>query len=71
MAKEKDKNKKLYLSNKDKKIAGVCGGIAKYLGLDSTVVRLVWILLVLLWGFGIIAYLIAWLVIPRNPNPNE
>lgn len=58
--------KKLYLSDKDKKIAGVCGGIAEYLGVDSTIVRLVWVLLALAYGFGILAYLIAWLVIPKR-----
>lgn len=63
--------KNLYLSNKDKKIAGVCGGIAKYLGVDSTVVRLVWVLFTLAWGMGLLAYVLAWALIPRNPNPSE
>ena len=64
MAKE---SKKLYLSDKDKKIGGVCGGIAEYFDIDSTVVRLIWILAALLsLGLGIIAYIIAWIVIPRK-----
>lgn len=58
--------KKLYLSGKDKKIAGVCGGIAEYLGVDSTVVRLFWVLFSLAYGVGILAYLIAWFVIPKR-----
>ncbi len=58
--------KKLYLSEKDKKIAGVCGGIAEYLGVDSTVVRLFWVLFSLAYGVGILAYLIAWFVIPKR-----
>ena len=62
------KVKKLYLSSKDKKIAGVCGGFAEYLGVDSTVVRLIWIFSVLFYGFGILAYLIAWAVIPPEPK---
>ncbi len=60
--------KKLYLSNKDKKIAGVCGGVAQYLGIDPTIVRLVWLLLAFAGGFGILAYLVAWIIVPRNPN---
>jgi len=62
------KVKQLYLSSKDRKIAGVCGGIAEYLGVDSTLVRLAWIILALLYGFGVLAYLVAWLVIPRSPR---
>ncbi len=59
----------LYLSEKDKKIGGVCGGIAEYLGVDSTIVRLIWIVVTLLsWGLGIIAYLIAWAIIPERPT---
>jgi phage shock protein C len=60
-------NKKLYLSDKDRKIAGVCGGFAEYLEVDSTIVRLVYILFTIAsFGFGIIFYLICWLVIPRR-----
>ncbi|MBM7581560.1 phage shock protein PspC (stress-responsive transcriptional regulator) [Caldicoprobacter guelmensis] len=61
--------KKLYLSETDKKIAGVCGGIAEYFGIDSTLVRLVWLLAsIFLTAFvgGVIAYLIAWAIIPRR-----
>ena len=59
-------NKKLYKSKTDKKICGVCGGLAEYLGIDSTVVRLVWILLVLFAGCGLLAYIIAALVMPSE-----
>ena len=55
--------KKLYRSETDKKIAGVCGGLAEYLNIDPTVIRLIWAL-VALSGAGILAYLIAALVIP-------
>lgn len=60
--------KKLYLSSTDKKICGVCGGIAEYFGIDSTLVRLVWILLSLFTaGFpGLLAYIIACLIIPKE-----
>ena len=49
-------------------IAGVCGGIAEYFDVDSTLVRLLAVLIVLLGGAGVIAYIIAWIVIPKNPK---
>ncbi len=58
--------KKLSLSATDKKIAGVCGGFAEYLELDPTVMRLIWIMLALLGGWGLIGYAVAWLIMP-NP----
>ena len=60
--------KKLYRSRADKKICGVCGGLAKYLELDVTIVRLICALLVVFTGVGLLAYLIAALVIPSEPN---
>ena len=59
--------KKLYRSRTDKKICGVCGGLAKYLGIDTTIVRLILVLCVLFAGVGLLAYLIAALVIPEEP----
>ncbi len=56
--------KKLYKSKVNKKICGVCGGIAEYFDFDSTIVRLAWILFTVLGGSGIIAYIIAALVMP-------
>jgi phage shock protein C len=56
--------KKLYRSRSDRKIAGVCGGIAKYLEVDPTLVRLLWILFILVAGAGILGYLIAWIIVP-------
>lgn len=59
--------KKLYRAReKDSMIAGVCAGIADYFGVDPTLIRLGWVLLVFGWGFGILAYLVAWIVIPRK-----
>lgn len=49
-----------------RQIAGVCIGVANYLGLDPTVIRLVWALCVILGGCGFFAYLIAWVVIPQE-----
>lgn len=61
-------DKRLYKSNKNKMLGGVCGGIAEYFDLDPTLVRLGWILFCALGGCGILAYIIAAVVIPRNPN---
>jgi phage shock protein PspC (stress-responsive transcriptional regulator) len=56
--------KKLTKSRTDKKLCGVCGGLAKYFGCDSTVVRLITVLLGVCWGSGLIAYILAALVMP-------
>lgn len=60
--------KKLYLSNTDRKIGGVCGGLGEYFDKDSTLFRILFVLIALLWGFGIILYLAMWLIIPRKPK---
>lgn len=57
-------SKKLTLSS-NKKIAGVCGGLAEYLGIDATLVRVVWLLLVLCAGVGLLAYIICWILFPK------
>lgn len=54
--------------SENKQIAGVCGGIADFLGWDATVVRVVWVLCVLLGGFGVILYLVLWLIMPKAPE---
>jgi len=68
LSKEKSvKGKKLFRSKKNRMIAGVCGGIAEYLEIDPTVVRLIWVLLVFLsFGAAIIAYIIAWIIVPEG-----
>jgi phage shock protein C len=58
--------KRLCRSSSQKMIAGVCGGIAEYLGWDVTIVRLLWIVLTLAGGSGILIYLILWLVMPQG-----
>lgn len=60
--------RRLYRSGKDKILGGVCGGIAEYLGVDPVIIRLIWIISVFAWGVGILAYIIAWIIIPRNPD---
>lgn len=59
---------RLYRSGKDKILGGVCGGIAEYLGVDPVIIRLLWVIASFAWGFGILAYIIAWIIIPRNPR---
>lgn len=59
--------KKLMRSSSDKKIAGVCAGLADYFDLDPTLVRLVWVLLFFFGGTGGLAYLILWIVLPLAP----
>lgn len=60
--------KKFYRSNDDKKLGGVCGGIAEYFGIDATIVRIIFVVLSLPGGApGILPYLILWLVIPQKP----
>ena len=57
---------KLYRSKKDRMIGGVCGGVAEYANTDPTLVRLLWAIGTLLWGAGIIAYIVAWIIIPEK-----
>jgi phage shock protein C len=56
--------KKIALSS-NKKIAGVCGGVAEYLGIDATIVRIIWLVLVLFYGVGLLAYIICWILFPK------
>jgi phage shock protein PspC (stress-responsive transcriptional regulator) len=61
--------KKLYLSDMDKKLGGVCGGLGEYFDKDPTLVRIIFILAILFsFGFGVLAYLLMWLIIPRRGN---
>lgn len=63
--------KHLYLSRTDKKIAGVAGGLAEYFELDSTLIRLILVFVLLITGVApmIVAYFIAWLIIPKKVLP--
>jgi phage shock protein PspC (stress-responsive transcriptional regulator) len=60
-------DKKLRRSRKDRKIAGVCGGLGEYLEIDSTLVRLIWLVLIFIGGTGVLAYIIAWIIMPEEP----
>ena len=59
--------KKLYKSNTNKVIDGVCGGIGEYFNIDPTLVRLAWVVFCALGGSGLLAYIIMALIIPRQP----
>lgn len=56
--------KRLYKSSTDKKVCGVCGGIANYFDVDPTVIRLIWVIFTLAGGSGLIAYIIAAIIMP-------
>ena len=63
-------SRRLLRSRSDRRIAGVCGGLADYFDLDSTIVRVVWVILTIVPCaiiFGVLAYIVAWLVIPSEP----
>ena len=63
-----DEVKHLYRSKDDRWLGGVCGGLAQYFSIDSTVVRVLFILMALFIGGGILIYLILWIVIPLEPD---
>ncbi len=60
-------DKKLYRSEENKKICGVCGGIGEYFNIDPTVIRLIWVIVALCGGFGLLAYILSALIIPVKP----
>ena len=64
------RTKRLYRSSNDKILGGVCGGIGDYFKVDSSLIRIAWLIFSLIYGSGILAYIIAWIIIPRNPRQN-
>ena len=60
--------KRLYRSNRNRMIAGVCGGIAEYFDIDPTVVRIAWVILSMVGALGAVAYFICWFLMPENPS---
>jgi len=62
--------KKLYRSSTDKKIAGVCAGIAEYFNIDPTIIRIIFVILLLPGGLpGVVPYVLLWILVPVAPNP--
>ncbi len=62
------KTRRLYKSRRNKIIDGVCGGFAEYFDVDASIVRLLWVLVTLMGGTGFIAYLVAMIIMPVNPE---
>lgn len=60
--------KRLYRTRTDRKLAGVCGGVAEYFNIDPTIVRVVWALLAFFYGTSILLYLIMAFVVPEKPD---
>ena len=62
-----DQTRKLYRSSTDRKLAGVCGGLAQYLNVDATLIRVLFIVLTVLGGAGILIYVAMWVIVPQEP----
>jgi phage shock protein C len=60
--------RKLYRSRTDRKLAGVCGGLAQYLNADATLIRVLFVVLALLGGPGLVIYLLMWIIVPEEPQ---
>jgi len=63
--------KKLYRSNDERWLAGVCGGLANYFNIDPTLVRVIFVVLALIGLGGVIIYLLLWVLIPQEPTEEE
>jgi phage shock protein PspC (stress-responsive transcriptional regulator) len=62
------RSKRLYRSVRDRRIAGVCGGVAAYLGVDSFLIRILWVLACFVGFIGVVAYFAAWIIVPESPG---
>jgi phage shock protein C len=62
------KTRRLYRSRTDRKLAGVCGGLAQYFNTDATLMRVLFVVLALLGGPGLLIYLVLWIVVPEEPE---
>jgi phage shock protein C len=62
-----DQSRKLYRSRTDRKLAGVCGGLAQYFNTDATLIRVLFVVLTVLGGAGPLIYLAMWIIIPNEP----
>jgi phage shock protein C len=60
--------RKLYRSRIDRKLAGVCGGLAQYFHADATLIRVLFVVLALLGGPGLVIYLVLWIIVPEEPQ---
>ena len=62
-----DPTRKLYRSRTNRQVAGVCGGLAQYFNIDATLIRVLFILLAVLGGSGLVLYLAMWIIVPEEP----
>jgi len=61
--------KRLYRSKKEQMLGGICGGLAEYIDVDPSIIRLVWVVFIVLsWGLFLLVYLVAWIIIPASPE---
>jgi phage shock protein C len=63
-----DPTRKLYRSRTNRKLAGICGGLGQYFNVDATLLRVLFVLLAVLGGSGLILYLALWIIVPREPQ---
>jgi phage shock protein PspC (stress-responsive transcriptional regulator) len=61
--------RRLYRSRDEKMIGGVCGGLAEYFNVDPTLVRLIWVIITLVGGAGVLLYVVLWVIMPLSPPP--
>ena len=61
----------LYRSQYRKVIGGVCGGLGEYLNIDPVIIRIIWLIMFFVWGIGLIAYIIAWMIIPVEDSSTD
>ncbi len=62
-----DASRKLYPSRSNRQLAGVCGGLAEYFNLDPTLIRVLFVILAVLGGSGVILYIALWIIVPKQP----
>jgi phage shock protein C len=63
-----DEPRRLYRSRSNRQLAGVCGGLADYFNIDATLVRVLFVVLAVLGGSGLLAYILFWIVVPEAPQ---
>jgi phage shock protein C len=62
-----DATRKLYRSKTNRQVAGVCGGLAEYFNLDATLIRILFVVLAVLGGAGLVLYVAMWIIVPKQP----
>ncbi len=64
-------DKRLYRTEKNRVLGGVCGGLGEYFDVDPTLIRLLWVAFTLAYGSGLLAYIIGWIIIPEKSEIEE